>query len=90
LEKEDIFGDAYEYLLEQFADETKKSGGNFFTPREVVKLLVSIVEPKEKMSICDPTCGSGGMLIESRRYVRRAGGNPRNLIPKSIRITSGI
>ena len=80
LEKEDIFGDAYEYLLEQFADETKKSGGNFFTPREVVKLLVSIVEPKERTSICDPTCGSGGMLIESRRYVQRNGGNPRNLI----------
>ena len=80
LEKEDIFGDAYEYLLERFADETKKSGGNFFTPREVVKLLVSIVEPKERMSICDPTCGSGGMLIESRRYVQQNGGNPRNLI----------
>ena len=80
LEKEDIFGDAYEYLLEQFADETKKSGGNFFTPREVVKLLVSIVEPKERMSISDPTCGSGGMLIESRRHVQRNGGNPRNLI----------
>jgi type I restriction enzyme M protein len=80
LEKEDIFGDAYEYLLEQFADETKKSGGNFFTPREVVKLLVSIVQPRERMSVCDPTCGSGGMLIESRRYVRRSGGNPRNLI----------
>ena len=80
LEKEDIFGDAYEYLLGQFADETKKSGGNFFTPREVVKLLVSIVEPKERMSISDPTCGSGGMLIESRRHVQRSGGNPRNLI----------
>jgi type I restriction enzyme M protein len=79
LENEDIFGDAYEYLLEQFADETKKSGGNFFTPREVVRLLVSIVEPKERMSICDPTCGSGGMLIESRRYVQRNGGDPRNL-----------
>jgi type I restriction enzyme M protein len=80
LENEDIFGDAYEYLLEQFADETKKSGGNFFTPREVVRLLVSIVEPEERMSICDPTCGSGGMLIESRRHVQRNGGNPRNLI----------
>ena len=79
LENEDIFGDAYEYLLEQFADETKKSGGNFFTPREVVRLLVSIVEPKERMSICYPTCGSGGMLIESRRYVQRNGGDPRNL-----------
>jgi len=80
LEKEDIFGDAYEYLLEQFADETKKKGGEFFTPREVVKLLVNIVDPKEGMRICDPTCGSGGMLIVSRRYVEKHGGNPRNLV----------
>jgi type I restriction enzyme M protein len=80
LEKEDIFGDAYEYLLEQFADATKKKGGEFFTPREVVKLLVNLVEPKEGMRICDPTCGSGGMLIVSRRYVEKHGGNPRNLV----------
>jgi len=80
LEKEDIFGDAYEYLLEQFADATKKKGGEFFTPREVVKLLVNLVEPKEKMKICDPTCGSGGMLIVSRRYVEKHGGDPRNLV----------
>lgn len=80
LEKEDIFGDAYEYLLEQFADATKKKGGEFFTPREVVKLLVNLVEPKEKMSICDPTCGSGGMLIVSRRYVEKHKGDPRNLM----------
>jgi len=90
LEKEDIFGDAYEYLLEQFADETKKSGGNFFTPREVVKLLVSIVEPKEKMSICDLTCGSGGMLIESRRHVQRNGGNSRNLILEGQESNYGV
>ena len=38
------------------------------------------MEPKEGMKICDPTCGSGGMLIESRKYVERTGGNPRNLI----------
>ena len=80
LEKEDIFGDAYEYLLEKFADATKKSGGEFFTPREVVKLLVNITHPKEKMKICDPTCGSGGMLIVSRRYVEKHKGNPRNLV----------
>ena len=80
LEKEDIFGDAYEYLLEQFADATKKKGGEFFTPREVVKLLVNLVEPKEGMKICDPTCGSGGMLIVSRRYVEKHGCNPRNLV----------
>jgi len=80
LEKEDIFGDAYEYLLAEFADETKKQGGEFFTPREVVRLLVNLVEPKEGMKICDPTCGSGGMLIESRKYVERNKGNPRNLV----------
>lgn len=80
LEKEDIFGDAYEYLLAEFADETKKKGGEFFTPREIVRLLVNLVEPKEGMKICDPTCGSGGMLIESRKYVERIGSNPRNLI----------
>jgi type I restriction enzyme M protein len=80
LESTDIFGDAFEYLLEQFADETKKSGGNFFTPKEIVRLLVNIVEPQEGMSICDPTCGSGGMLIESMKYVAQHGGNPRNLV----------
>ena len=80
LEKEDIFGDAYEYLLAEFADETKKKGGEFFTPREVVRLLINLVEPKKGMKICDPTCGSGGMLIESRKYVERTGGNPRDLV----------
>ena len=80
LEKEDIFGDAYEYLLEKFADATKKKGGEFFTPREVVKLLVNITHPKEGMKICDPTCGSGGMLIISRRYVEKHKGNPRDLV----------
>jgi type I restriction enzyme M protein len=80
LESTDIFGDAFEYLLEQFADETKKSGGSFFTPKEVVRLLVNLVGPKEGMSICDPTCGSGGMLIESVKYISKHGGNSRNLV----------
>ncbi len=80
LEKEDIFGDAYEYLLEQFADATKKKGGEFFTPREVVNLLVNLVDPKEGMRVSDPTCGSGGMLIVSRHYVEQNKGNPRDLV----------
>ena len=80
LEKEDIFGDAYEYLLEQFADATKKAGGEFFTPREVVNLLVNLIDPKEGMRISDPTCGSGGMLIVSRHHVETNKGNPRNLV----------
>lgn len=80
LEKEDIFGDAYEYLLETFADETKKKGGEFFTPREIVQLLVHIAKPKEGMKISDPTCGSGGMLVVSRKYVKDHGGDINNLV----------
>jgi type I restriction enzyme M protein len=45
-----------------------------------VRLLVNWVDPKEGMSICDPTCGSGGMLIESRKYMEQTGGDPRNLV----------
>lgn len=69
LENPDILGDAFEYLLETFADETKKKGGQFFTPREVVQLLVRLMDPQPNHSICDPMCGSGGFLIHSRRYV---------------------
>lgn len=79
LENEDIFGQAYEYLLEKFADSAGKSAGEFFTPREVVRLLVTLVEPKEGMKICDPTCGSGGMLIWSRKFIQKRGKNPKNL-----------
>jgi type I restriction enzyme M protein len=82
LENEDVFGDAYEYLLEQFADSAGKKAGEFFTPREVVKLLVRTLKPEETMSICDPTCGSGGMLIQSAKYVKDNGGNPNNLLLK--------
>ena len=70
LENPDILGDAYEYLLETFADETKKKGGQFYTPREVVRLLVELMDPQSNHSICDPMCGSGGFLIHSRKYVQ--------------------
>ena len=79
LENEDIFGQAYEYLLEQFADSAGKKAGEFFTPREVVRLMVEILEPKENMKICDPTCGSGGMLIWSRKYVEEHHKDPKNI-----------
>ncbi|ABX12502.1 type I restriction-modification system, M subunit [Nitrosopumilus maritimus SCM1] len=72
LENEDIFGDAYEQLLEMFASETKKKGGQFYTPRKVVQLLVELMEPKYDYRINDPTCGSGGMLIHSRQYVEKS------------------
>ena len=74
----DLLGRAYEYLIEQFADDAGKKGGEFYTPRMVVKLIVELLAPKEKMRICDPTVGSGGMLIECAHYIEREGGNPRN------------
>ena len=75
----DLLGRAYEYLIEQFADDAGKKGGEFYTPRMVVRLIVELLAPTEKMRICDPTAGSGGMLIECAHYIERKGGNPRNL-----------
>jgi len=80
LEKRDVLGDAYEYLIKQFADDAGKKGGEFYTPRSVVTLLVELLKPQEKMRICDPTAGSGGMLIWSAKYVHDHSGNPTNLV----------
>lgn len=70
----DILGDAYEYLIRMFADDAGKKGGEFYTPRGVVKLIVNLIKPEVGNSIYDPTCGSGGMLIESARYVSQLDG----------------
>ena len=56
-----------------------RRGGEFYTPRMVVKLIVELLAPTERMRICDPTAGSGGMLIEGAHYVERKSGDPRNL-----------
>jgi len=79
LENPDILGNAYEYLIAQFADDAGKKGGEFYTPKEVVALLVEILDPQEKMRICDPACGSGGMLVQSVYHLRESGQNPRNI-----------
>jgi type I restriction enzyme M protein len=79
LSEPDLLGRAYEYLIEKFADDAGKKGGEFYTPRKVVQLIVEILAPKEGMRICDPTCGSGGMLIECAMFIERHGGNPKNL-----------
>jgi len=79
LEKPDILGDAYEYLIAQFASSAGKKGGEFYTPKEVVVLLVEILDPKEGMRICDPACGSGGMLIQSVYHLKDQGQNPKNI-----------
>ena len=75
-----VLGDAYEYLIYQFADDAGKKGGEFYTPREVVRLIVELLEPKEGMRICDPAAGSAGMLIYTAQYVREQGGDARNLV----------
>jgi type I restriction enzyme M protein len=79
LSEPDMLGRAYEYLIEKFADDAGKKGGEFYTPRKVVQLIVELLQPREGMRISDPTCGSGGMLIECAKYVERHGGDPRNL-----------
>ncbi|MCU0324723.1 MAG: N-6 DNA methylase [Spirosomaceae bacterium] len=75
----DLLGAAYEYLLKQFADDAGKKGGQFYTPSWVVRLLVQLIEPEEKMSIYDPTAGSGGMLIQSSQFIEEQGGNINNI-----------
>ena len=78
-ESPDLLGSAYEYLIKQFADSAGKKGGEFYTPSEVVWLLVSLLKPTEGMKIYDPTAGSGGMLIQTRNYLAEHGENPQNL-----------
>ncbi len=66
----DLLGAAYEWLIKFFADSAGKKAGEFYTPAEVVRLCVEICDPQEGMSIYDPTVGSGGMLIQTRDYLR--------------------
>lgn len=75
----DLLGAAYEYLIKYFADSAGKKGGEFYTPSEVVRMMVHLIEPQEGMACYDPCAGSGGMLIQSKQYVQESGGNSRNL-----------
>ena len=69
----DILGRVYEYFLGQFADAEGKKGGQFYTPRCIVKLLVEMIEPF-KGRIYDPCCGSGGMFVQSEKFIEAHGG----------------
>jgi len=69
--KDDMLGDAYEYLIAQFADDAGKKGGEFYTPHQVVKLIVALINPQPTHEIYDPTFGCGGMLLESARHVAK-------------------
>ena len=75
----DILGQSYEYLIKKFADATNKKAGEFYTPRSVVRLMVNILDPKEGESIYDPTCGTGGMLLEAIHHVKANHGDDRTL-----------
>ena len=78
-EQPDLLGSAYEYLIKMFADSAGKKGGEFYTPNEVVRLLVSLLNPHAGMRIYDPTSGSGGMLIQTRNYLIKQNENAANL-----------
>lgn len=75
----DLLGNAYEYLLREFAEASGKKAGEFFTPRAVVRLLTRLLEPRPGESIYDPACGSAGMLIEAVNEVAESGGDIRTL-----------
>jgi type I restriction enzyme M protein len=75
----DLLGAAYEYLIRDFADSAGKKGGEFYTPRSVVRMMVRIAKPEEGMSIYDPCSGSGGMLILAKEYLDEHQRNSKNL-----------
>ncbi len=75
----DLLGAAYEYLIKFFADSAGKKGGEFYTPAEVVRLLVQLTKPEAGQTIYDPTVGSGGFLIQSHQYVEEQGQDPNDL-----------
>jgi type I restriction enzyme M protein len=77
--KSDVLGQSYEYLIKKFADATNKKAGEFYTPRSVVQLMVNVLDPREGESIYDPTCGTGGMLLEAIHHVQERRGDVRTL-----------
>lgn len=77
--EKDILGRIYEYFLGQFASSEGKRGGEFFTPRSIVKLLVEILEPYENARVLDPACGSGGMFVAMGEYLHDHKQDPSKL-----------
>lgn len=77
--EKDILGRIYEYFLGQFASSEGKRGGEFFTPRSIVKLLVEVLEPYENARVLDPACGSGGMFVSMGEYLHKHDQDPSKL-----------
>jgi type I restriction enzyme M protein len=70
---QDLLGEVYEYFLGQFANAEGKKGGQFYTPASVVKVLVEVLAP-HKGKVYDPCCGSGGMFVQSEKFIESHGG----------------
>jgi type I restriction enzyme M protein len=89
----DVLGGAYEYLLKRFSDGSGTRAGQFFTPREVVELIIKVLDPKNFESVYDPTCGSGGMLIASASLLKAHGGRGYTLKlhgQEAVQDTAGV
>lgn len=79
LESRDVLGDAYEFLVKNFASDSGKKGGEFYTPPEVSRLLARILDPKPGERICDPCCGSASLLIRAGEQVPEDSNGVRNV-----------
>ncbi|MEB1657929.1 type I restriction-modification system subunit M [Xanthomonas campestris pv. campestris] len=71
----DIIGNAYEYLIKNFASSSGKKAGEFYTPPEVSALMARLMDPQQGDDICDPTCGSGSLLLKCGRLIRERTGS---------------
>ncbi len=74
----DVLGEVYEYCLAKFALAEGRRGGEYYTPKPVVKLLVEVLEPRQDERVYDPACGSGGMFVQAEEFIKTHGGNPYN------------
>lgn len=77
--EKDMLGRVYEYFLGQFADAEGKRGGEFFTPRSIVALLIEVLEPFENARIFDPSAGSGGMFVQSTKFLKEHHKDPTHI-----------
>jgi type I restriction enzyme M protein len=78
-ESSDLLGRTYEYCIAQFAAKEGKDGGEFYTPSSIVKVLVEILKPFENCRVYDPCCGSGGMFVQSVKFIQAHSGNRHNI-----------
>ncbi len=76
---DDMMGSGYEYLIKKFADDSGHTAAEFYTNRTVVSLMTQLLDPRAKESVYDPTCGTGGMLLECVNFLKRNKKDPRTL-----------